>query len=270
MGGSASCDLVGLVDLERYPIDAQATDAFDDLCRRCRADLDRDGVAILPGFTTPDALAQLVTEAAGQAPLGHPSDVVGSPYLEPVDHTAWPDGHPRRSQGHTRLTAVAYDLFDAESVLRRLYESDTLLAFLTAALGFTVHRYDDALGGLNLAAMYDGDELMWHFDQTDFVVSLAVQSSDEGGEFECVHAIRSATDERYDDVAALLAGDHSRVQVLPMQPGTLLLFEGRRSIHRVAPIVGSVPRYVGLLGYDRTPGTCSSESLRRTRYGRIA
>lgn len=270
MGGAAPDGLADLVDLVRYPIHAPGTAAFDDLCRRCRAALDRDGVAILPEFTTPDALDRLITEAVEQAPLGHHSDVVGSPYLEPLDPAAWPDGHPRRSVGHTRLTAVAYDRFAPEAVLRRLYESDTLLAFLTAALGFTVHRYDDALGGLNLAAMYDGDELMWHFDQTDFVVSLAIQSSTRGGEFECVHAIRTADDERYDDVAALLGGDHSRVQVLPMQPGTLMLFEGRRSIHRVAPIVGTTPRYVGLLGYDRVPGTCSSESLRRTRYGRVA
>ena len=95
-------------------------------------------------------------------------------------------------------------------------------------------------------------------------------SSTAGGDFECVHAIRTAHDECYDAVAAVLAGDTSRVRVLPMQPGTLMLFEGRRSIHRVAPVVGPEPRYVGLLGYDRTPGTCSSESLRRTRYGRTA
>ena len=37
---------------------------------------------------------------------------------------------------------------------------------------------------MNLAVMIEGDELGWHFDQTDFVVSLAIQSSDDGGDFE--------------------------------------------------------------------------------------
>ena len=31
---------------------------------------------------------------------------------------------------------------------------------------------------LDLAAMHDGDELYWHYDQTDFVMSLALQDAD--------------------------------------------------------------------------------------------
>ena len=42
-------------------------------------------------------------------------------------------------------------------------------------------RYADPLGALNLAVMRDGDELAWHVDQTDFVVSLALQSSEACG-----------------------------------------------------------------------------------------
>ena len=155
-------------------------------------------------------------------------------------------------------------------MLRTLYESDALLAFLSLALGFTVFRYDDPLGGLNLAAMYDGDRLAWHYDQTDFVVSLAVQESETGGDFECVPMSRTADDERYDEVAVILDGDESRVVTIPMTPGTLMLFEGRHTMHRVSPIGGDRPRYVGLFGYDRKPGTCSSELLRLIRYGRAS
>ena len=61
------------------------------------------------------------------------------------------------------------------SVWRTADDPGALLASLTRALGFTVFRYDDPPGGRNLAAMYDGDCLAWHYDQTAFVVSLAVQ-----------------------------------------------------------------------------------------------
>ena len=44
----------------------------------------------------------------------------------------------------------------------------------------TLHRYADPCGALNLAVMGDGDELQWHFDQTDFVVSLAIQPAERG------------------------------------------------------------------------------------------
>jgi hypothetical protein len=259
--------LTQVVDLARYPItDLDGREAID-LAARCRAELDESGVAILPGFLSASATATAVAESEALAPLGHPSDVKGTPYLElPAD--GWPAAHPRVTWDHTRLTAVAYDRFPPGTVLRTLYESDALLAFLTRALGFEVFRYDDPLGGLNLAAMYDGDQLAWHYDQTDFVVSVAVQESESGGDFECVPMTRSTDDERYDEVAAILAGDTARVVTIPMTPGTLMLFEGRHTLHRVSTIGGDRARYVGLFGYDRKPGTCSSELLRLIRYGR--
>lgn len=255
------------IDLDRYPVDRRDAREYAAWCARIRAELDRTGVSILPGFVTAVAIDALVSEARSLAPLGHHSDVSGTPYLElPADD--WPAGHPRVTWGHTALDAIAYDRFPADSILRAIYEWDPLLTFLTDALGFTVYRYDDPLGGLNLAAMRAGDELFWHFDQTDFVVSLAIQSSDAGGEFEYAPMIRTGDDERYDDVARLLAGDLPDAVAVPMTPGTLMLFEGRHSIHRVTPIVGATPRLVGLFGYDRAPGTCSSTLLREIRYGR--
>jgi len=44
-----------------------------------------------------------------------------------------------------------------------------------------------------------------------------------------------------------------------MTPGTLLVFAGRHSMHRVSPIRGATPRLVALFGYDTMPGTMSSE-----------
>jgi hypothetical protein len=146
-----------------------------------------------------------------------------------------------------------------------------LASFVAAILGLDeIHPYADPLGALNLAVMGDGDELQWHFDQTDFVVSLALQDADEGGDFEVAPFIRTADDERYDDVARVLAGDRKPLTVLPMTPGTLLVFAGRHSMHRVSPIRGSTPRLVGLFGYDSQPGTMSSDLLKAVRYGRVA
>ena len=55
---------------------------------------------------------------------------------------------------------------------------------------------------------------------------------------------------------------------LPMVPGTLLIFEGRYSLHRVSPVGSGLARHVGLLAYDTAPGTMGSDLLRQDRYGR--
>jgi len=258
------------LDLDSYPLLALDTPRARSVVKEARSELARVGMAVLPGFLKREALAWLAEECDALAPGGHFSEVQGTPYID-VPDLSLPEGHPRRTLGRTALTAVAYDRFPAASGLRALYEWDPLLEFVRVLLGRDrLFRYADPLGALNLAVMRDGDELAWHYDQTDFVVSIAIQSSEAGGEFECVPMIRSADDERYDAVRAVLAEDpRVPVTVVPMTPGTLMLFEGRRSIHRVSPIRGSRPRHVALLAYDTKPGTDSSELLKRVRYGRL-
>ncbi|MEI6700966.1 MAG: hypothetical protein WCL38_04335, partial [Actinomycetota bacterium] len=75
-------------------------------------------------------------------------------------------------------------------------------------------------------------------------------------------------DEHFGDVANILGGDRENVLVLEMTPGILLIFEGRNSLHRVSPILGSRLRHVGLLAYDTVEGRMGSAALRQTRYGR--
>ena len=233
-----------------------------------RAALRERGVCVIPGFVSSDVVAAMVHECDALAAESYHQDVQGTPYLELPDD-GWPDGHPRVTWARSSVHTVGYDQFPPASLLRRLYEDDELLAFLAAVLQREpLYRYADPIGALNLAVMVDGDVLDWHFDQTDFVVSLAIQSSDKGGDFENAANLRTVDDEHYDDVAAVLDGDRRNVVVEPMTPGTLMLFEGRHSLHRVTPIEGTRPRYVALFGYDTKPDTMSSELLKQIRYGR--
>jgi hypothetical protein len=271
-------DPAALVDLDRYPV-ADPAGLGAAVVARHAEELRRTGVSVLPGFLRPEALPGLVAECDALAGDAHHQDVQGTPYLELPDVGAWPAEHPRVTWDRSSVHTVAYDRFDpGTSALRALYEWDDLLGFVAAVLGRSpLHRYADPLGAMNLAVMVEGDRLGWHFDQTDFVVSLAIQASEGGGEFEDVQRLRWAEaddgsiDERYDEVATVLAGDAvERVVAEPMTPGTLMLFEGRWSLHRVTEVVGPTPRYVALFGYDTRPGTTSSELLRLVRYGRAA
>ncbi len=259
-----------LVNLSRYPITDLSSDAARELTRHCRRQLDESGACELPEFLTPAAVSMLVREGDALSPLAYHSVVTGTAYLE-VPDPSWPADHPRRFFDQTSVGVIAYDQFPANSALRRLYESDVLMEFIAAALGKErLYRYADPMGALNLAVMGDGERLHWHYDQTDFVTSIALRASDRGGDFEYVPLIRSAADENYPRVKRLFEGSMEGVVRVPMHPGTLLLFEGRNSIHRVTPIHGPTTRLVALLAYDTKPGTRSSKVLQMARYGRAA
>jgi len=235
-----------------------------------RKQMDETGACEIPAFVRADALPAFIEDARRLAPLAHRSGGPGTVYLGFPDESFPPD-HPRQWLGDYSVGAVAYDLFPNDSLIRRLYEDDGFLELLRQILDKpSLHRYADPLGALNLAVMTDGDQLQWHFDQTDFVVSLALQDADVGGDFEVAPFIRTADDEHYDAVKRVLDGDTTELVTLPMTPGTLLVFAGRHSIHRVSPIHGGTPRLVALFGYDTKPGTMSSELLKLVRYGRAA
>ena len=243
-------------------------DLADEVVERHQRELRERGVSVLPGFVRPEVIDAMVLECDALAEGAYHQDVQGTPYLElPADD--WPERHPRVTWARSSVHTIGYDQFPTDSLLRALYESDELMTFLARILGREpLYRYADPIGALNLAVMVEGDVLDWHFDQTDFVVSLAIQSSERGGDFENAAMVRSPNDENYDRVAAVLGGDRDNVVVEPMTPGTLMLFEGRHSLHRVTPIEGERPRYVGLFGYDTKPDTMSSELLKQIRYGR--
>jgi len=259
-----STTLGELVDLVRWPL------ADDALRTRLRDEFLREGVVVLPGFVPASTVARMAEQSAGLSDRVFRSRSRSSPYLTEPDADL-PIGHPRGHEITSTVGVVAYDLVPDDHLVRRLYEDDQLLAFVAAVLGEPeLHRYADPFGALNISIMDEGDHLGWHFDMADFVVSLAIRAPDAGGEFVNAPRIRTVDDERYDDVAAVLADRAPRrVRIEPMTPGTLMVFNGRWSMHKVAPVVGTSPRVVALLAYDRKPGTDSTDELKLSRYGRV-
>ena len=98
-----AADPASVVDTDAYPFGD--SDCYPWILA-ARADLAADGVAILPGFVRPEAVATMCAEADRLAPLGHHSLVQGTPYLGLPDES-FPEGHPRRALVDNSLTAVA-------------------------------------------------------------------------------------------------------------------------------------------------------------------
>ena len=112
------------------------------------------------------------------------SDQAHTVYFEPADDSAGPD-HPRALLQHSAKQAIAYDQIPADAAIRRLYESDDLTAFIAAVLGKRVlYRSADPLDALEIAIFGDGDELGWHFDNSEFSVTVMYQQAEAGGHFD--------------------------------------------------------------------------------------
>ncbi len=258
-----------VINLRRYPIKELDSPAARDLIEKSRHTLHATGACEFKDFLTPRGIEQLVRESVELEHLAFHNALTGNAYLDQPDPTL-PADHVRRMTEPTSLGAVAYDLFPPDNLLRRIFEWDPLMHFVGCVLNLPViHRYADPMGALNLSVMKDGDYLRWHFDQTDFVTSLSVRNADEGGAFEYVPLIRSSQQENYEKVRSLLKGSREGVVEIANAPGTLVLFMGRYSIHRVTPIRGQTSRLMGLFGFDSQPGVNSSEYLKRIRYGRV-
>lgn len=261
-------NLDGIINFAKYPFQDPTSAAYKKLLSDCQAKLNEFGACEFPNFVTDEGLRGLVAESRELAKNAYFNTVEGNAYLDATDMSL-PEDHPRRMTETTSLGVIAYDEYPTTAILRRIYEYEPFMNFVGAIFKLkSIYRYADPMGGLNLSVMKDGDYLRWHFDQTDFVTSLAIQSANVGGHFEYVPMIRTPEDERYDEVRKVLKGTHPGIVKIANTPGTLALFKGRYSIHRVTKIEGEVPRLIGLLAYDEKPDVNSTDHLRKMRYGR--
>lgn len=258
-----------LVDTKRYPVLNFASGDGKKKVDAWRQELRETGACVLEGFLTPEATKLMVEQSTKLIPISFWNALTGNAYLSKIDETLPPDD-ARRLVDTTALGVVAYDQVPTSDALSLLYRWQVMTDFIAAIVGRgTLYHYKCPMGALNVSVMKDNDYLRWHFDQSDFVVSIPLQDSETGGEFEYVRHIRSKENENYDAVAKVLNGGRDGVEVLKMPPGSLILFEGRYTIHRVTRIKGETPRLIALLSYDTKPDTDSSDYLKMIRYGRL-
>lgn len=255
------------VDLDCYPIDRLDSPEGQALVARCQADMAAHGVSRLPGFLTPLAIQEILVTAERLSPQGWASESTHNVYFTPLAeasaHTA--ANLPQRSAKR----AVAYDLLPADLPLRVVYESVALTEFVRRVLGKPVlYRSADPLDALEIAVFEPGEELGWHFDNSEFSITITLQMPHGGGEFQFVRALRSDDDANEPGVLAVLRGDHHAVETLATAPGTLALFHGHHALHRVTPVVGTRPRINTVLTYGEQPDMTLSPLTQKLFYGR--
>jgi hypothetical protein len=212
----------------------------------------------------------MASQAQSISHLAYPGPTEVSPYFFNYrlgEGEELPSTHPLRRKGKRNLAQVAADLIPPDFLLSQLYHSKLMLDFLAAVSGQTIYRNQDPYQSLNISVMDQGGCQQWHFDGGHMVTTLLLQEPKAGGVFEYAPAIRSETDENFAAVQAVLDGNNERVHSNRLQAGTLSLFRGHYSLHRVTPVTGKRQRIQAILGYTTKPNLFGSKESSILHYG---
>lgn len=257
-----------LIDLQRYPLDRVGSEQWQALVAQARRELDEQGMFNLEGFVQEDQV-RLAAERIQptMARESHEHKRTHNIYFKPQLDDLPPD-HPALRKVETVSHTLCGDQLQ-DSLVTAIYEYPPLLTFLAAVMEKpALHVMADPLARVNVMSYRQGETLNWHFDRSEFTTTLLLQAPEAGGEFEYRSNLRSETDPNYAGVAELLEGRDPRVQTLALRAGTLNVFRGKHTAHRVTPVQGQRERMVAVFSYYERPGVMFSAEEQLGFYGR--
>lgn len=260
-----------LLDLDRYPLDRPSSSAYRAAVERARMDLRARGCAVIENLVRPSALAALSVEIRDLKSHTHYSTQTMNPYFHTEPDPAYPDNHPVNTFLERSSGFVPGDAWPDGCATDLIFRAPELACFLAECLEIPeLHCYADPLAGLTANILDPRQQFTWHFDTNDFAVTVLVDEADDGGLFEYVPAIRSAGDEGFDRIAAVLAGERHDVVTLDLRPGDMQIFRGRYSLHRVSRVgAGSRPRHAAIFAYTEKRNVIGRVARTRQLFGRV-
>jgi hypothetical protein len=258
------------LDLDRYPIDRPDSPAGQALVARCRAELARDGMFNLAGLVRPEVIERAAAEVRPLiATVSYNHKRSHNVYFKKTVEGIAPD-HPALKHHETSSQTLTGDQVQA-TVIGRIYDWTPLADFLAAVMEQPrLYLMEDPLARVNVIGYRAGEALNWHFDRSQFTTTLLIQKPLGGGLFEYRSDLRSEADPNYEGVARFIRGEDDQVKSLPQEAGTLNVFKGRNTVHRVTPVIGDRDRIIAVFSYYDRPGVQFSAEERIGFYGRAA
>ncbi|MGH1543154.1 MAG: HalD/BesD family halogenase [Arenicella sp.] len=266
---SAEINLQEFIDLERFPIHDLADPERQKLVAQCRQSLTDSGCVVVSNFILDSATELMREEACRLMPYANATASSTNPYFT-ADDPSLPVGHPKRFFEDRTSSYINSDILEPQSILRKIYDSDVVLHFIAECLDIApIYRWADPLGRNPYSVMDDGDYFPWHFDANNFTVSILVQESQSGGDFEYCQDIREPDNENFEAVKSILNGERDRVKTLTLKRGDMQIFKGRYSMHRVTKTYGPEPRIIALPTYVTNPYSVNRPQHSKILYGRV-
>jgi hypothetical protein len=259
-----------LIDIDRYPLNDLDSEFGLQLIADTQVSLEAIGSCSLPGFLRESVISGMAAEASSLKQLAYPGPTEVTPYFFNYnlgEGVEVPDDHPLKRKGKRNLAQVATDLIPEQHLLSRLYYSRILPDFLAQVLAQPVYRNQDRYQSLNISMMNAGGCQQWHFDSGPMVTTLLLQEPETGGVFEYVPALRSDENENFEQVQRVLDGDSQGNKQIEPKAGTLNLFRGHYSMHRVTEVEGKRTRIQAILGFSTDPNLVGNLDSSILHYG---
>ncbi|WP_170416270.1 HalD/BesD family halogenase [Ruegeria atlantica] len=256
-----------LINLQDYPLNQPGSPNWIALVNDCKAMLAKDGLFNLAGFVKADALPTAVAELkpileAEAFTHARKHNIYFKKEIEEL-----PADHPALTEFETSNRTICADQMGQAAVIQ-LYEWPPFAQFLAAVMDKSeLFTMQDPLARVNVMGYREGQALNWHFDRSEFTTTLLLQASEAGGEFEYDQDLRSQDDPNYAGVSDLLEGRRSPTRIA-LEPGTLNIFKGKNTAHRVTPVKGDRDRIIAVFSYYERPGVQFSDQERIGFYGR--
>ena len=253
-----------IVNIQQHPINNE------EYIRNCKKQIQENSILILKSFLNKNCLNELIDEALK---LEHRA------FYCSQNHTILLNKSSRLKDQNDPLNievvsdkgCVPHDLLNKKSKLNILYKLSDFKRFLIGVLDLkNLYPYKDTLSSINYNYYQKSQQLGWHFDNASFAITLMIQSSDNGGEFEYVSKGRDFNKNFIDkDYIKKILERKILPEKIDVDAGTLVLFYGRNYLHRVTPVKSKKPRILVTLNYNEEEGTMLSENARMTFFGRI-
>ena len=254
------------------------------------------GAVTLPRFVTTDALQTMVEQARAAEDTAYTTDGTHTAYLTDPDYDHFDKRSVYNHSMRTRVASIAFDELPNNSPLANLYQDPVLLrlvSYIVTGKVNALHLSADPLGCCSINVFRPDYHHSFHFDESIFSTTLMLQEASDPstGLFQFTPPLRqdkedlalshvAATIQAYDQETPIPEPftDYLSLQTEPPPPptlhtldfeaGTLSLFSGSCSLHRVTRIQGTRSRLVAVLTYGTQPGFCNSAAVQKLFWGR--
>ncbi|KAL3794765.1 hypothetical protein HJC23_012775 [Cyclotella cryptica] len=246
-----------MINYSKYPIHNQTDKSpdYDALVQLCKDQIRRQGFVCLKSFLESSFVDHLISSVLDleKQGVGFYSTERHNIFLEensstPTEEHSNISSHPRNIQlKSSKILINAKDLSSHATDLDNLFQSRALLHFISDVLEMKLYTSTDECGKYYANIFHEGDGLNWHFDRSEFSISLILQPAEEGGMFQFVPNSREMVEgwsemplDMNDFTASLGTSQRSKLMVLQepeLASGDLYLFRGQKSLHRVSEVV---------------------------------